>query len=540
MRRLLLAALVLLAVPAAALSQTGPPADTRTFDDVSGSLGDVYVPELRFTPIGGECGEGFVEADPDPAAPEGDQAGEIFFCDLAITFGADQAQVSLNAWTEFAEAFGAASVLHPAVVELTAFHGQTVIDVDTQTIEEATWMPFTVSSPDGAAVIDSVTLTTDHDVLAIDDITFAPAPQPDTTIAGGPSGVTAERSAAFDLGATVVGSGFECSLDGAAFAPCGSPATYVGLAPGPHVFRARAADPYGNVDATPAERAWTVADVPTEPQLDLGPDGDGVPDARDNCPADRNAGQSDEDRDAVGDACELLPSGTLEPIAGVRTTVTAVRGQVLVRLPAGALTAQLPPGFVPLKGIRRPPPPVPEWIPLKGVASLPVGSTVDARRGQVAMTAAAEFPRPRDTRTDTQSARFAAAIFTIRQRRSRRATATRRPTTDLVVRTPPGRSRACAPNATRPPKGIVRTLTGRVTTPAKGRFRAVGAASITTIRRGTWITQDRCNGTLTEVGQGRASVFDRGARRTVTVRAGQAYRARARLFAARRRARGGS
>jgi hypothetical protein len=104
------------------------------------------------------------------------------------------------------------------------------------------------------------------------------------------------------------------------------------------------------------------------------------------------------------------------------------------------------------------------------------------------------------------------------------------------VRTPAGRGRACASSATRPPKGIVRTLSGTVTGgPAKGTFRAVGKASITTVRRGTWITQDRCNGTLTEVGRGRAAVFDRGTSTTVTVRSGQAYRARARLFAARRR-----
>ena len=68
------------------------------------------------------------------------------------------------------------------------------------------------------------------------------------------------------------------------------------------------------------------------------------------------------------------------------------------------------------------------------------------------------------------------------------------------------------------------------------KFRAVGAASTTTVARTTtWITQDRCNGTLTEVGRGRARVADHAADTTVTVRAGQAYRAKALLFAAKRR-----
>ena len=111
-----------------------------------------------------------------------------------------------------------------------------------------------------------------------------------------------------------------------------------------------------------------------------------------------------------------------------------------------------------------------------------------------------------------------------------------RPATDLVLTTPPGAARACAsgtpPSGFTPVKGVVRALSGRVT--EKGSFRTIGAASVTTLTQGNWITEDRCNGTLTQVGRGRASVFDRGLKRTVTVRAGQAYLARARLFAARR------
>ena len=86
----------------------------------------------------------------------------------------------------------------------------------------------------------------------------------------------------------------------------------------------------------------------------------------------------------------------------------------------------------------------------------------------------------------------------------------------------------------------MRALSGAVSGPRKGRFRAVGAASVTTVQRGTWITQDRCNGTLTEVGRGRATVQDRGRHRTVTVGPGRAYLARVRLFAAKRRRAAGS
>ena len=40
----------------------------------------------------------------------------------------------------------------------------------------------------------------------------------------------------------------------------------------------------------------------------------------------------------------------------------------------------------------------------------------------------------------------------------------------------------------------------------KGLFRTVGANSITTIRDATWIVSDRCDGTLTEIGRGSATV----------------------------------
>jgi hypothetical protein len=92
-------------------------------------------------------------------------------------------------------------------------------------------------------------------------------------------------------------------------------------------------------------------------------------------------------------------------------------------------------------------------------------------------------------------------------------------------------ARACAARSgVRPLKGIVRTLAGSV---LKGVFRTVGAASETTVsHNATWIVEDRCSGTLTQVGRGRATVFDRARDRTVTVGSGQAYLARARLFGA--------
>ena len=82
---------------------------------------------------------------------------------------------------------------------------------------------------------------------------------PETSITSGPADPTVETDAVFVFEANQAGSTFECSLDGAAFAVCSSPATYLGLAPGAHLFEARAIDPAGNVDPSPASWGWTIS-----------------------------------------------------------------------------------------------------------------------------------------------------------------------------------------------------------------------------------------------------------------------------------------
>jgi hypothetical protein len=87
---------------------------------------------------------------------------------------------------------------------------------------------------------------------------------PETTMDSGPFGTVASASATFAFSASEAGSSFECSLDGAAFAPCASPKDYTGLSDGSHTLRVRATDAAGNADATPVERNWTVSTAPTQ------------------------------------------------------------------------------------------------------------------------------------------------------------------------------------------------------------------------------------------------------------------------------------
>ncbi|ATB48542.1 Ig-like domain-containing protein [Corallococcus macrosporus] len=94
---------------------------------------------------------------------------------------------------------------------------------------------------------------------------------PETFIDAGPNAITRQPSATFELRAEGGAVGYECSLDGASFAPCASPVTYSGLADGEHLFLVRAVDAAGNVDPTPAEHAWTVDTVEPDTLVVSGP-----------------------------------------------------------------------------------------------------------------------------------------------------------------------------------------------------------------------------------------------------------------------------
>jgi hypothetical protein len=208
----------------------------------------------------------------------------------------------------------------------------------------------------------------------------------------------------------------------------------------------------------------------------------------------------DSDGDGIPDDQDTLPAGNLPPIAGKRVQAAAASGELLVKLPDAS-------GFV----------------SLNGAASLPVGTVVDARHGELTIASATNA-----TGTSTGSAKLAAGIFKIRQDQ---AMGTATASTDLLLQTPAGAARACAPGRKRPKKGVVRTLS--VTT-TKGVFRTVAAKGTIKGQKATWTVSDTCTGTLTQVKKGRVSV--KAGKRTKTVKAGQRYLIEARLFAARQNA----
>lgn len=369
------------------------------------------------------------------------------------------------------------------------------------------------------AGIDSVTVSCEDfycNSFTVDDITYSDVAQPDTEFLSADGG-------RFVFVGNQPDTGFVCTLDGVASA-CRAPFGVGALGDGSHTFTVAMRDRFGTVDATPATYTWTIAPPAPPPVVVAVPtvvapdaDGDGVPDAGDNCPTVANADQADADRDGVGDACEVGEPGTLAPIAGERVNIDVVSGEVLVKFPASrALKQAGETGFV----------------PLKGQATVPVGSTVDTRKGTVAMSSA------QNGRGTTRDAKLSAGIFLIRQQRAKTGSAAV-VGLDLVLQAPLGAEAACARSSRSGPikgrsRNTVRSLTAATT---KGLYRVVGGAAITTAPDATWVTRDRCDGTRTEVGRGRVSVYDREEKTTVRVPAGRSYLVKAKLFAARQAAR---
>jgi Ca2+-binding RTX toxin-like protein len=200
-----------------------------------------------------------------------------------------------------------------------------------------------------------------------------------------------------------------------------------------------------------------------------------------------------ERRDRVRRDCEAFDNGLRRvPRTGVAFVLRSVRGSN---------------GFGP-PGMRR-------TVPLEDRLRLPMASQVDARKGSVGLVSS-RTPRSRP------SGVFSGGLFQVLQSRSRGSVAELRLRGgDFGVCRRAGAGRSGAALAQR---RIIRRLRAR----ARGGYRASGRHSAATVRGTVFSVVDRCDGTLTRVRSGVVRVRDFRRRRTVTVRAGKSYLARAR------------
>jgi hypothetical protein len=167
------------------------------------------------------------------------------------------------------------------------------------------------------------------------------------------------------------------------------------------------------------------------------------------------------------------------------------------------------------------------YVDVAGLAEVPLGSRVDARRGKVTITVEV------DARTGaTQTGTFFSGIFVVTQ--------TPAPKPVLVLTLAGGSFSGCSgrtaarrsiPGAASDPvafafaarkrskrsKRKVRRLWGK----GKGDFRSAGLRSAATVRGTYWMVEDRCDGTYTRVREGTVDVRDFRLRKTIRLRAGK-------------------
>jgi CSLREA domain-containing protein len=144
-----------------------------------------------------------------------------------------------------------------------------------------------------------------------------------------------------------------------------------------------------------------------------------------------------------------------------------------------------------------------EFFTLRDNQQIPVKSTVDTTKGQITLVAAGR----------KQKAWFYDGVFKFGQSRGGRPLTTLSLTAKLSC--PRGNGAIAAAKKKR-----------RLWGDGKGRFRTKGSFSSATVRGTKWLTEDRCNGTLTRVKKGTVTVRDFRRKRTVILRAGQRYLAK--------------
>lgn len=159
------------------------------------------------------------------------------------------------------------------------------------------------------------------------------------------------------------------------------------------------------------------------------------------------------------------------------------------------------------------------------LTEVPLGSRIDTRNGRVTLAAEVNAATGQ-----TQSTWFYDGIFDISQTKDSKPY--------LVATLVGGTFAGCAPRATsrvalgnaagpipfkfaarKRSKRKVRRLWGQ----GQGNFRTAGRRSTATVRGTWWLVEDRCDGTLTRVRQGRVEVRDLRLKKTIQLRAGKRF-----------------
>ncbi len=157
-----------------------------------------------------------------------------------------------------------------------------------------------------------------------------------------------------------------------------------------------------------------------------------------------------------------------------------------------------------------------EFVELKGLTSIPVGSVLDTLKGKVKLSSATDAAGHR------QTAHFAGGVFQVLQKA----------TSPLTTLRLAGKLRGCGRRSARGAGAMAAAWKARgrrLWGSGKGQFRTKGRRSAATVTGTRWLVADLCDGsTLTRVKSGTVDVRDFARKRTIALKAGQEYVARPR------------
>ena len=196
--------------------------------------------------------------------------------------------------------------------------------------------------------------------------------------------------------------------------------------------------------------------------------------------------------DATGAAAIKAVAQAPTPVFAKTVRLAPVSGTVLVRTP----------------GAR-------DFIELRSAETVPIGTVIDTRAGTVRLTSATAPP------TKLQTADLFLGRFQVRQQHSLKGL------TDLVIQDKLKRSVCSAQGQQATTAKLSARILGLLKGKGKGHFRTRGHFAAATVRGTEWGVRDRCDGTLTVVTRGVVAVRDFTLRKTVIVKTGQTYLAKA-------------
>jgi hypothetical protein len=238
--------------------------------------------------------------------------------------------------------------------------------------------------------------------------------------------------------------------------------------------------------------------------------------------APRSGGQSAGSFTPTGAASAAGPLPP--PVLGKSVNVELVSGKVLIALPytaqtsaLGALRADLSSPLGALESVSK----GLKFIPLTEARQIPVGSTLDTAEGVVSITTATSA----SLKGKLQFGDFGAGLFKLLQDRKQKGL------TQLNLIDSLSRRTACASIGKGKRASVAKHLSskvlGQLNSADHGRFTTRGQYSAATVRGTEYSVKDTCAGTLTKVTRGVVSVRDFRKRRTITLRSGKSYLAKA-------------